>query len=82
MTEAGDERTHLTILLGHSAFSAFCSLFSSTSPSWRLSTTQEPFLCSHPVPFPSLVFTFFGYLETVITFPVALLQPEQAAAAP
>lgn len=53
-----------------------------TSPSRRLCTTQEPFFRSHPVPFPSLVFTFFRYLQAVITFPVALLQPEQAAASP
>lgn len=35
-----------------------------------------------PIPFPSLVFTFLGYLQAVITSPVALLQQRQAAASP
>lgn len=85
MAEAGNGRStpdHPVSPLGHRAFSACRSLFSSTSLSWRLCTTQEPFFCSHPVPFPSLVFTFFRYLQAVITSPVALLQPEQAAASP
>lgn len=75
----GSDGDHPISHLRHGAFSA-CRSLSSTSPSRRLCTTQEPFFCSHPL-------SFFGvYILEILAgcyhLPLALLQQKQAAASP
>lgn len=61
---------------------SLCCLPSSVSSPCPLCTTQESFFHSHPISYPSLVFTFFRYLQAVIAALVSPWQPKQAASSP